>query len=49
MTIAWETAFRKALRDSSKEVRAVGGQYKCDLGEGRLHAIKHIFFAEDFC
>ena len=48
-TIAWETAFRIALRDCSKEVRAVGGRYKCDFGEGRLHAIKHVFFIEDFC
>ena len=24
------------------------GQYICDFGEGEIHAIKHIFFSEDF-
>ena len=43
--IALETAFLIALRNCSEEV--VGeGQYICDFGEGRVHAIKHTFFAE---
>ena len=25
------------------------GQYLCDLGEGRILAVKQIFFAEGFC
>ena len=25
------------------------GQYTCDLGEGEVHAIEHIFFAEGYC
>jgi len=38
--------------DSSEKLlqRGTGeGQYICDFGEGRVHAIKHIFFPEGFC
>ena len=41
-TIARETAFQIALRSCSEEV-AGEGQYICDFGEGRVHAIKHTF------
>ena len=41
-TAAWETAPQIAVRDHSKET--VGeGQYVCDFGDGRVHAIKHKF------
>ena len=47
-TMARETAFPIVLRNCSKEV--VGkGQDICDFGEGRVQAIKHIFFAEGCC
>ena len=32
-----------------KRGRERGGQYVCDFGEARVHAIKQIFFLEDFC
>ena len=38
--------------DSSERLLQRGpgeGQYICDSGEGRVHAVKHIFFPEDFC
>ena len=41
-TAAWETAPQIALRDHSKETVG-GGQYVCDFGEGRVHAIEHKF------
>ena len=42
-TAAWETASQVALRNCSKEARQKG-RCSCDFVEGRLHAIKHIFF-----
>ena len=47
-TAARETAFQIALRNCSKEARGKG-QYRCDFGEGELHAIRHTFFVECFC
>ena len=45
--IAQEKAFQVARRNCS---RAVGGKVSiCDFGEGGVHAIKHMFFAEGFC
>ena len=36
--------------DSSEELLRQGeGQYVQDFGEGGVHAIRHIFFAEVFC
>lgn len=45
-TITWETQI--ALGNYSKEVEGEG-QHICDFDEGRVHVIKHIFFAETFC
>ena len=45
-TVAWEIALQIALRNCSEEV---GGKDICDFGEGRVHAIKYIFFSEGFC
>ena len=47
-TIAWETAFQITLRNCSKEVSG-GGQDICDSGEGGVHAVKCILFAEGCC
>ena len=41
-TAAWETAPQTALKNCFKEVEE--GQYISDSSEGRIHAIKHIFF-----
>ena len=41
--IAWETAFKIALRNCSKETGA-SGQYTNDFGERGMHAIKYTFF-----
>ena len=38
-------SFEKLL----KRGRERGGQYVCDFGEARVHAIKRMFFPEDFC
>ena len=41
-----------SISDSSEKLlqRETGeGQYACDLGEGEVYAIKHIFFAEGYC
>ena len=37
--------------DSSEKLlqRVRGGQYVCDFGEGGVHTIKDVFFAEGFC
>lgn len=37
--------------DSSEKLlhRVRGGQYVCDFGEGGVHAIKDVSFAEGFC
>ena len=47
-TIAQETvpqdSSEKLLQRDTRE-----GQYLCDLGEGRILAVKPIFFAEGFC
>ena len=43
-TTAQEMAFRRALRNCSKEVGE--GQYICDFSEGGVHAIKHIQFLQ---
>ena len=53
-TIAREIVSHIGLRNCSKDGgRGTGGegrhQYICDFGEGRVHAIKHIFFVKDFC
>ena len=42
-TAAWETAPQIALRNCSREEGEC--QYRCDFGEGGVHAIKHILFA----
>ena len=41
----WETAPQIAVRNCSKEAGGKG-QYICDFGEGRIRAIKAIFFQE---
>ena len=46
MTATRETAPQLALRDCSEEV--VEEVNMCDFGEGGVHAVKRIFFAEDF-
>ena len=38
-----ETAPQIALRNCSKEAGGKG-QYICDFGEERIHAVKHMFF-----
>ena len=41
-----------SILDSSEKLLQRGrgeGQYICDFGEGDVHAIKHIFFAEVCC
>ena len=41
-----------SISDSSEKLLQRGrgeGQYLCDFGEGGVHAIQHIFFAEGFC
>ena len=47
-TIAEETvpqdSSEKLLQRDMRE-----GQYLCDLGKGRILAVKPIFFAEGFC
>ena len=47
-TAAWETAPQIALRDCS-EGAAGKNQYRCDSGEERVHAIRHVVFLEHFC
>ena len=42
-TAAQETEPQIALRNCSEEVEGEE-QYICDFGEGRVHAVKHIFF-----
>ena len=39
----WETAPQIAVRNCPKEAGGKG-QYICDFGEGRIHAMKAIFF-----
>ena len=46
-TIAWEGAFRITPRNCPKEVEE--SSYIHDCGEGGVHIIKHIFFAENYC
>ena len=41
-----------SISDSSEELVQRGrgeGQYRCDFGEGGVHAIKHIVLAEGYC
>ena len=47
-TIAQKIAPQIPLRNCFKEL---GGRsfYICDFGEGGVHTIKHIYFAEGFC
>ena len=47
-TAAWETAPHKALRNCSKEAGGRSGYtwFYVIFGEGKIHAIKHIFFQE---
>ena len=44
---------REVLGDSFEKLLKRGregrSQYVCDFGEARVHAIKQIFFLEDFC
>ena len=47
-----DCSLEESTSDSSEKLlqRGTGeGQYICDFGEGRVHAIKHIFFPEGFC
>ena len=39
-----DSTLEKLLQRGRRE-----GQYICDSDEGRVHAIKHIFFLEGFC
>ena len=47
-TAAQETASQTVLRNGSKEA---GGKdiFICDLGEGGVHAIKHLSYKKVFC
>ena len=44
MTAAWEIAPQIAWETAPKRQGEGKGEYRCDFGEGRIHAIKHIFF-----
>ena len=42
-TAVWETAAQITLKNCSKEAWGES-QYICDFGEGRICAVKHIFY-----
>ena len=46
-TATQETTSQITLKNRSKEARGKG-QYICDFGDGRIHAIKYIFFKKIF-
>ena len=47
-TAAQETASQTVLRNCSKEARG-RDIFICDLGEGAVHAIKHLSYKKVFC
>ena len=47
-TAAQETASHTVLRNCSKEARG-RDIFICDLGEGAVHAIKHLSYKKVFC